>query len=102
MHLANVAVSTALRELARTTGLNLIIDPRLGTEVNVKVSLQLDDAALETTVRLLAELGNLKSVRMGNVVFVTNESRAEKLRREEPPIVIPGSAPNAFFSDGAK
>ncbi|HWY86845.1 MAG TPA: hypothetical protein VNX28_08980 [Gemmataceae bacterium] len=87
---ANVPFSTVFRDLARNTALNLIIDPRLGREADAKVSLQLDDAALETTVRLLAEMANLKSVRLGNVLFITNESRAEKLRREEPPLVVPG------------
>jgi type II secretory pathway component HofQ len=95
VNLTNVPFSTALKDLARSTALNLIIDPRLGREADAKVSLQLDDATLETTVRLLAEMANLKSVRMGNVLFITNESRAEKLRREEPPVVIPGGIPNA-------
>lgn len=91
VNLADAPLSAALKELARTTGVNLIIDPRLGKEVDVKVSLEVDNATLETTVRLLAEIGNLKAVRVGNVLFVTNESRADKLRREEAPLVIPGN-----------
>jgi hypothetical protein len=95
VNLNNVAFSAALKDLARSTALNLIIDPRLGREADARVSLQLDDATLETTVRLLAEMANLKSVRIGNVLFITNESRADKLRREEPP--IPGALPSAFL-----
>jgi hypothetical protein len=78
----NEALSKVLKDLARRTALNLIIDPRV-KESDSKVSLQLEDATLETTVRLLAEMGGLKSVRMGNVLFITSEARAEKLRKED-------------------
>lgn len=78
----NEALSKALRDLARRTALNLIIDPQVKDAEN-KVSLQLEDATLETTVRLLAEIGGLKSVRMGNVLFITSEARANKLRKED-------------------
>jgi type II secretory pathway component HofQ len=98
INLTDVPLSTALKDLARTTALNLVIDPRLGKEANAKVSLQLDDATLETTVRLLAEMANLKSVRMGNVLFLTTEARADKLRREEPP---PAAIPGAGIIDRA-
>jgi len=76
-------LNTALKDLARRTALNLIIDPRVAKDAQTPVTLQMEDATLETAVRLLAELGNLKSVRMGNVLFVTSEARAEKIRRED-------------------
>jgi type II secretory pathway component HofQ len=90
VNVASVPFSTALKDLARSTALNLVIDPRLSREADAAISLQLDDATLETTVRLLAEMANLKSVRIGNVLFITNKSRADELRRDEPPVVIPG------------
>ncbi len=34
-------------------------------------------------MRLLAELAELKAVRMDNVIFITTEERADKLRKEE-------------------
>jgi type II secretory pathway component HofQ len=95
VNLTNIPFSTALKDLARGTALNLVIDPRLGREADAKINLQLDDASLETTVRLLAEMANLKSVRMGNVLFVTTEPRADKLRREELPLIVPGGTPSA-------
>lgn len=76
-------LDTALKSLARRTGLNLVIDPRNAKEAQSQVTLELDDATLETAVKLLAEMGSLKAVRMGNVLFVTSEARAEKIRREE-------------------
>jgi hypothetical protein len=94
---ANAPLSTALKDLGRGTALNLVIDPRVGKEADTRVTLHLDDASLETAVRLLAEIANLKSVRIGNVIFVTNEARAEKLRREEPPLMVPGVVPAAAY-----
>lgn len=82
-------LSTALKDLARTTGINMLLDPRVAKDAQSKVSLQLDDATLETAVKLLAEMGDLKAVRMGNVLFVTSEARAEKIRREENQNPVP-------------
>jgi hypothetical protein len=76
-------LNAALKDLARRSALNLIIDPRVAKDAQTPVTLEVEDATLETAVRLLAELGNLKSVRMGNVLFITNESRAEKIRKED-------------------
>jgi hypothetical protein len=78
----------ALKDLARTTALNLVIDPRLSKDSQTPVTLQVEDATLETAVRLLAELGGMKSVRMGNILFVTNEDRATKIRKEESAPII--------------
>ena len=80
----DVPFGRAARDLARTYGVNVVIDPRVAKEAKRPVSLQLENAGLETTLRVMAELVDLKAVRIGNVVFVTNEERAEKLRREEP------------------
>lgn len=85
-------LADALKDLAKTTALNLVIDPRLAKEAQMPVTLQVEDATLETAVRLLAEIGGMKSVRLGNVLFVTNEARAEKIRREEM-LQTPGIGP---------
>jgi hypothetical protein len=78
-----VPFSKAARDLARANGVNLIIDPRVNNKAKEKVSLQMDNLGLETAIRLLAELADVKSVRMGNVLFVTTDERAEKIRKEE-------------------
>jgi hypothetical protein len=72
--------ATAAKQLAADTGVNLVIDPRLGDKANKAVTLKLDDVPLETAVRLLAEVADLGTVRMSNVLFVTTTERAEKLR----------------------
>ncbi len=89
LDLDSVPLRDALKQLARETGANLIIDPVVTKQAQAGVTLQLDDTSLETAVRLLTEMGGLKSVRIGNVLFVTNEDKATKLRRETETRPIP-------------
>jgi hypothetical protein len=72
--------ATAVKHLAADTGANVVLDPRLKEKANAAVTLKLDDVPLETAVRLLAEVADLGTVRMSNVLFVTTPERAEKLR----------------------
>jgi len=74
--------ATALKQLARETGTNLILDSRLGKEANQPVTFQAEDVPLETAVRLMAEMVGLKPVRVGNVLFVANEANGTKLRND--------------------
>jgi hypothetical protein len=79
---AGQPLADELKRLARVTGVNLVIDPRQVKVAQATVTLRLDDVPLETAVRLLSELGGLKPVRMGTVVFVTSEERADKLKAD--------------------
>ena len=79
----DIPFSKAVRNLAKSNGLNLVIDPNVMKQSEAPVSLQLENAGIETAVRLLAELASLKAVRMGNVMFVTTEEKAKKIREEE-------------------
>ena len=79
----DVPAAKAMRDLARQAGVNLVIDPRVAKLAAANVTLELDDANVQTSMRLIAEFVDLKAVRMGNVIFVTDPPRAEKIRREE-------------------
>jgi len=79
----DIPFNKAVRNLAKNHGLNLVIDPKVMKQSEAPVSLQLENAGIETAVRLLAELANLKAVRMGNTMFVTTEEKAKKIREEE-------------------
>ena len=83
VNLDEVPANKAIRDLAKNHGINLVIDPKVATQAEAKVSLQLDNTGIETAVRLVAELASLKAVRMGNVMFVTSEEKAKKIRDEE-------------------
>src|SRR5262245_17479070 len=77
-----LALSAALRQLARETASNLVLDERLGKQGQTQVSLNVEDVPLEVGVRLLAELAELKPVRIGNVLFVTSKANAVDLRND--------------------
>ncbi len=83
VNLEDVPLKKAVRDLARNHGINLVIDPKVAKQSDAPVSLQLDNTTVETTLRLLAEVGGLKAVRMGNVIFVTTDEKAKRIREEE-------------------
>jgi type II secretory pathway component GspD/PulD (secretin) len=89
-------LADVLKRLGRSTGINLVIDPRQAKAAQAAVTLQIDDVPLETAVRLLSELAGLKPVRMGNVVFVTSEERADRLRADGDLVPV---APSAMAGD---
>jgi hypothetical protein len=78
-----VPLKKAVRELAKSHGVNLVIDPKVLKQSDTPVSLQLENTGIETALRLLAEMASLKAVRMGNVMFITSEEKAKKIRDEE-------------------
>jgi hypothetical protein len=80
-----VSLQDLLHHLARSTGANLVLDQRLANkEGQTPLTAHLDDVPLETAVELLADQAGLKAIRLGNVLYVTTEARAEKLRRPAP------------------
>jgi hypothetical protein len=80
--LDRVPLAAALRQLARETATNLLLDARVAKEGQAAVTLQLEDVPLESAVRLMAEMAGLKAVRVGNVLFVTSKPRAAELRAD--------------------
>jgi hypothetical protein len=90
--LDKVDLAAALKKLSRETATNLMLDARVGKEAKAEVSLQLEDVPLETAVRLVAEMGGLKPVKVGNVLFVTTKALATDMRNDpdlsQP--VVPG------------
>jgi len=92
----NIPLSKAVKELAGTSGVNLVIDPRAvkNKTADVAITLKLDDAPVEAVVRLMCEMGDMKPVRLGNIVFVTTPERAEKLKDPN------GLMPNPMFNPG--
>jgi hypothetical protein len=91
--LDRTALAPALKQLARETATNLLVDPRVGKEAETPITLQIDDVPLETAVRLMAEMAGLKPARLGNVLLVTSKANAAELRAE--PELVPPLKPAA-------
>jgi type II secretory pathway component GspD/PulD (secretin) len=99
----SVPLGKAVKELSGRYGVNVVVDPRAvkSKAAENPVSLQVDDVPFEAAIRLLCEMADLKPARMGNVIFVTTEARADKLKDGDslvpmPRIQMPG-APDIFL-----
>jgi hypothetical protein len=93
LDLDQVPLSRALRQLARETATNVLVDAKVHKESETPLTLQLDDVPLETAVRLMAEMVGLKPVRLGNVLYVTSKASAAELRSDPDLAPNPGGAP---------
>jgi hypothetical protein len=102
-----------LKDLAATSGHNIVVDKRLGSKAQLPVSIKMTNAPLDTVVRFLADMTELDTVFLDNVIYVTTKENAEmwnkKLQKEQkdrygedaPPRIgttppaptIPGSTP---------
>ncbi len=94
------SLADALRGLADETGANVVIDPRAKKTAEEKITLKIDDVPLESAVRLAADVGGLAVIRMSNVLFVTTEARADKLRADADRPVGPTPGNPIFGLDG--
>ncbi len=92
--LVNVAfdkkpLSEALKELARQSGMNVVLDPRAADKAKVAVTARLLNTPLDTAVRLLADMADLKPYAVDNLYFVTTPDNADRLRAEGTPKELP-------------
>lgn len=89
-----VPLTKALKELSARYGVNVVIDPRTAKAKSADnpVTLQVDDVPFEAAVRLMCEMADLKPARMGNVIFVTTEARADKLKDSDSLVPAPAGA----------
>jgi len=93
------ALTIFTKSLAQETGLNVILDPRIAKLADAaKVTLNLDDVPVETALRLGVELAGFRTVRMNNVLLITSDERADKLKNESDR-PAPASPINPFFPD---
>ncbi len=71
----------ALRELAQQAEYNIVLDSSVDEEAaKTPVTARLRNAPLDTAVRLLADMANLRTVPAANVLYVTTPDKAEALR----------------------
>jgi hypothetical protein len=97
--LDRVQMGAALKQLAKDTSTNLIVDARALKEAQTPVTLQLEDVPLETAVRLVAEMAGLKPVRVGNVLFVTTKANAAEMRADTD--LVPPMPPGQPMAENA-
>jgi hypothetical protein len=76
-----------IKDLAEASGHNISVDKRLGSKAQVPVSIKMTNAPLDTVIRLLADMTDLDTVFLDNVIYVTTKENAEiwnrKLQKEQ-------------------
>jgi type II secretory pathway component GspD/PulD (secretin) len=82
LDLSKVPMKEALRDLAKTTGTQFVLDPGTNQGGDYEVTLKLDGVTLDTAVRLMAFKAGLKAVRVNNVWVVTSAKAAANLPAE--------------------
>jgi hypothetical protein len=100
-------LAEALRELAETTGTNIVLDNRAKDQGQTPVTATLQNVRLFTALKVLADMAELRPVVVGNVYYVTNRENAERLHKMEwpqpapaaPPVSPPAAPPSAPAKD---
>ena len=97
----NVVLEAALRQLARSKGVNIVLDPQVGKEKNSQLNLRLSNVSLEAAVQVVAASSGLQAVRLGDVLFVTTPRKATALHATATDLRTPlPAAPAPQFGMG--
>lgn len=76
-------VAEVMRQLSEKSGVSIIIDPRVDKKKDAAISAEFrGDITLESALRLVANMADLKIVLMDRGVFVTTPENAATLERE--------------------
>jgi RNA polymerase sigma factor (sigma-70 family) len=82
---ARADLKDVFKKFSASSGYNVILDPRAQQEKGPKaeITIQLLNVPVDVAVALVAEMSSLTVVRRANVFFVTTESTAKNMRKEE-------------------
>jgi len=73
----------ALRELAETSGVNIILDARATKAGWTAVTARMKSMPLDTAVELLADMADLKAVAVDRAIYVTTKENARAILKEQ-------------------
>jgi len=80
---ANTPFSLAIEELSAQTGASIVLDNRLGDKLKAPVTASLrNDVTLEATLRMLADMTDLKVVFLPSGIYVSHPFNAHNMERE--------------------
>jgi hypothetical protein len=72
-----------LREIGDSTGVNVLIDPRVGDKARRPISATFAHVPVDSAVRLLTDMTGLRMVVMDNVLYVTSPENAKEMQAEQ-------------------
>jgi RNA polymerase sigma factor (sigma-70 family) len=73
----------ALKEISTSTGFNIVLDSAKLEKSKAGVTANLNNVPVDTAVRILAEMADMRAVLLDNVLFVTSKETADRLQKEE-------------------
>jgi len=73
----------ALEVLSDRTGMSLVVDPRAAEKAKVPVSAMFKSVPLDSAVRVLADMADLQSVQIDNMLYLTSPENADRLTRQK-------------------
>jgi hypothetical protein len=79
----NRPLEDALKDLAVANDYNIVVDSRVAEKAKTAVSARFENTPLDTAVRLLADMADLKPFLVDNVLYVTSRARAEQMEAQE-------------------
>jgi hypothetical protein len=77
-----VPLEEVLRDLSTSNDYNILLDPRAAEKAKNLVTARLSNVSLDNAVQLLADMADLRSVQLDNVLYVTARENAVVLERE--------------------
>jgi hypothetical protein len=82
-------LADAVAELAEQSDFNVLVDNRAAEQAKTSVSARLLNTPLDTALRLLADMADLRAVHLDNVLYVTTKENAAaleaRLEKEKTP-----------------
>jgi hypothetical protein len=72
----------ALREIADATGVNIVLDARAGDKGQTPITATVRAVGVDTAVQLLANMADLTTMPVENVLYVTTRENAKTFRAE--------------------
>jgi hypothetical protein len=71
------------KDLANATGFNIVVDARVGEKLKTAATASFHNVPLDTAVRVLADMADLKAVQLDNMLYVTTRENAKSLQEEQ-------------------
>lgn len=79
----NRPLEETLELLADRSGRTIVLDPSLGEKGKTPISVTLRNVPLDTSLRLLAEMVDLRMMQLDNTYFLTSPEKALRLEKEQ-------------------
>jgi RNA polymerase sigma factor (sigma-70 family) len=76
-----IPLEQALKEMARATGMNIVLDVRSADKAKLAISASFINVPVDAAVKVLADMAELRPVMLGNVLYVTSAENAERLKK---------------------